>query len=204
MGEFAEASALLFILLNPFLVIVYLVDLLAELDQRRFRAVLTRAGLISSAVFVFFALLGDAVFERLIQTEFASFQIFGGIVFLLIGLRFVFHGNVAIQGLRGTSQQVAGAIAMPILIGPGTISAAVVIGKRLSPCLAGLAVISAVTVCIGVMLGLKALHDFVKPRNGALVHRYVEIAGRVTALVVGAISIEMIMRGIGFWVERFR
>ena len=65
--------------------------------------------------------------------EFVFFQIFGGIVFLLIGLQFVFRGPNAIEILRGEPDYLAGAFAMPVLIGPGTLSASVVVGNRLSP-----------------------------------------------------------------------
>ena len=62
---------------------------------------LLRAGAISIVVFYFFAILGDTVFSEIVQVEFASFQIVGGIIFLLIGLQFVFRGPQAIKILRG-------------------------------------------------------------------------------------------------------
>jgi len=86
MTAFFNSTALLLVLLNPFLLIIYLTDVVQKLDQRRFNGVVVRAGLIALAVFVVFALLGDAIFVRFMQVQFASFQIFGGIVFLLIGL----------------------------------------------------------------------------------------------------------------------
>jgi multiple antibiotic resistance protein len=203
MTDYLRSAALLLVLLNPFLVIVYLVDLVEKLDRGQFMRVLIRAGLISSVVFCLFAILGDAVFSSVIQAEFASFQIFGGIVFLLIGLQFVFRGPKAIEILQGESQHVAGAIAMPVMIGPGTISASVVIGQRQTPLAATIIVVLTVIASIIVMLALKGLHDFVRPRNEPLVQRYVEIAGRITALFVGTVSVEMIMQGVRAWAEKF-
>ena len=95
MTDFIRAVALLLALLNPFLVIVYLLDVVQTLDRSAFRRVLLRAALIAGVVFGCFALAGDAIFSGIIQAEFASFQIFGGIVFLLIGLQFVFRGPTA-------------------------------------------------------------------------------------------------------------
>jgi small neutral amino acid transporter SnatA (MarC family) len=203
MAESIRSAALLLVLLNPFLVIVYLVDLVEKLDRRQFNLVLIRAGLISSAVFCAFVFLGDAVFSSVIQAEFASFQIFGGIVFLLIGLQFVFRGPKAIEILQGESQHVAGAVAMPVMIGPGTISASVVIGERHEPVVAAIIVVAAVVVSIFVMTGLKTLHDFVRPRNEGLVQRYIEIAGRITALFVGTVAVQMIMQGVRTWIAKF-
>jgi multiple antibiotic resistance protein len=57
-----------------------------------FRRVLLNAGFISFLVFAFFAWTGDLVFTDLLQVNFASFLIFGGTIFLFIGLRFVLAG----------------------------------------------------------------------------------------------------------------
>ena len=190
-------------LLNPFLVVVYLIDVMQKLGQREFRHVLLRACIFASGVFCLFAILGDAVFSEIVQVEFASFQIFGGIIFLLIGLQFVFHGPQAIEILRGESEHLAGAIAMPVLIGPGTIGASVIIGKRLDPLMACTAILFAVTISVTIMLLLKLLHDITRPRRERLVQRYIEIIGRITALYVGTVSVEMIMQGVRTWVGKF-
>lgn len=203
MGQFLGSGSLLLALLNPFLLVVYLIDLFHKVDKAEFRKILFRAGIIAATVFCAFAVLGDAIFSRIIQAEFASFQIFGGLIFVLIGLQFVFQGPTAIEILRGESAHVAGAIAMPILIGPGTISAAVIIGERHPPLPACLVVLSAVALSLLIVFLLKGLHDYVRPRREALIERYVEIAGRITALYVGTVAIEMIMQGMRSWVSTF-
>ncbi len=203
MTELIQSTALLLILLNPFLVIIYLVDMVEKLEGRIFARVLVRAGVIAGIVFCCFAVVGDAVFSRVMHAEFASFQIFGGVVLLLIGLQFVFRGPTAIEALRGESEHLAGAIAMPVLIGPGTISASVILGKRHDPVAACLAIVIAVAISIALMVVLKAAHDYVRPRNARLVQRYTEVAGRITALYVGTISIDMVMQGMRVWIEKF-
>jgi small neutral amino acid transporter SnatA (MarC family) len=202
MSNFLHSITLLLILLNPFLVIVYLIELVQDLDTKVFSSVLIRGGLIASAIHIIFALLGDAAFSRLLHAEFASFQIFGGIVFLIVGVNFMLKGNQAIEALRGPPEHIAGSIAMPILVGPATVSASVLMGKTLSPVLAVLGVLVAVGGSVVVVISLKMLHDWVKPRNETLVQRYIEIAGRVTALIVGIYAVEMIMQGATVWVER--
>jgi len=202
MTELFQSATLLLILLNPFLVIIYLVDMVEKLAWREFARVLIRAGLVAGTVFCCFAILGDAIFSSIVHAEFASFQIFGGVVLLLIGLQFVFRGPTAIEVLRGESEHLAGAIAMPVLIGPGTISASVILGEGNDPLSACVAVLLAVTTSILLMLALKAGHDYIRPRKARLVQRYVEVAGRITALYVGTVSIDMIMQGIRVWAEK--
>ena len=202
MPDFIESFTLLLVLLNPFLTIIYLTDVVEKLDRVTFAKVLARAGLIASGVFCAFALAGDAAFRTFMRADFASFQIFGGVVLLLIALQFVFKGPTAIEILRGDSEHLSGAIAMPVLIGPGTISGGVVIGERLNPIYACAAIVLAVGLCIGIIALLKLLHDYVKPRNEGLIRRYIEVAGRITALFAGTIAVEMIMTGLGTWIER--
>ena len=201
--SFFESMLLLLILLNPFLLIVYLLDLVQDLERKEFARVVVRAGIISSCVFFVFALAGDAVFTKLLQAHFESFQIFGGIVFLLIGIQFVFSGHQAMSKIRGAPEHIAGSIALPIMIGPGTVSASILAGTQLPALMACAAILIAMIITVSTMIVLKATHDKVKPRNEKLIERYVEISGRITALVIGTYSIEMIMQGLKSWTQYF-
>lgn len=203
-GAFVESVLLLLVLLNPFLLAVYLVELFRSLDFGAFVRVLVRAAIIASSIFAIFALAGDAVFSRLLQARFASFQVFGGIIFLLVGIRFVLTGTATIEGLRGKPEHVAGAIAMPFMVGPGTVGASVMAGGRLAPLAAVCAVAIAVVLTMLTLVGLKIAFDRMRGRSDALVQRYVEVVGRVSALVVGTFAVEMIMRGLGGWIPTIR
>jgi hypothetical protein len=54
-----------------------------------------------------------------------------------------------------------------------------------------------------IMLGLKRIHDHVRPRREPLVERYISIAGRIMALFVGTVSVQMIMQGVRTWIAKF-
>ena len=49
---------------------------------------------------------------------------------------------------------------------------------------------------------LKKIHDIVRKKKEALIQRYIEIAGRITALFVGSVAIEMIMQGVKSWLDK--
>lgn len=142
-STFVESTLLLLVLLNPFLMSVYLLDLIESLERSTFRRVLVLASIISTTVFVLFAVAGDTIFSRVLQMRFASFLIFGGTLFLIIAIRYVMIGVDAIRSHRGSTDHIAGSIALPFMIGPGTISANVVAGSRLS---VGWAVLSIILV----------------------------------------------------------
>jgi small neutral amino acid transporter SnatA (MarC family) len=196
-----SSALLLFALLNPFLMSIYLLDLITELPRAVFVRVLARDALISALVFSVFAWGGDAIFSGVLQVRFASFQVFGGIIFLAIGLRFVFKGADAMRTIRGQPEHLAGSIAMPFMIGPGTLSASVVVGARLPVPDAIGVIFATLAVTVALVAAIKLAHDLLKERNARLVDRYIEIVGRVSALLIGTFAVEMIFEGIGGWLE---
>lgn len=204
MNAFTESLLLVFVLLNPFIMSIYLLELVKGLDPGAFSRPLLRAGVISFVVFALFALTGDMIFETVFQIHFRSFLIFGGITFLIIGVRLILGVGAPIETLRPESGQVSGSIAMPFIVGPGTISASVLAGSRLSPVAAIAAIGIAITAALLAIIAFKVLHDFVQQHNEQLIHRYVEIAGRVTALFTGSFAVEMILKGIESWMEQLQ
>lgn len=201
MAELLKASTLLFVLLNPFLMSIYLLDLVQGLEPRHFTRVLTRAGIISGAVFIVFAWFGDRIFTDVLNVRFASFLIFGGIIFLIVGVRFVMAGSDSLRPMRGQPEYLAGSVAMPFMIGPATVSASILIGSRLPPLAASAAVVLALLLVVAAIVGFKWLHDFVKTRNERLIERYIDIVGRITALVIGTYAVEMILQGVETWLR---
>lgn len=194
--EFAKSALLLFVVLNPFALSVYLIDMLQKRSLRTVAGVLSRATIISGAVFTLFAWGGDRIFSDVLQVRFAAFQIFGGLVFVVIALRFMVFGGEALITLRGEPEHLAGTIAMPFMIGPGSVSAAVVAGARLPIGLAVLAILSALAATLLGLVGLKGILDHLRERNSRLIERYADLTSRVAALLIGTIAVEMVLDGI--------
>jgi small neutral amino acid transporter SnatA (MarC family) len=196
MEPYLRSFFLFFALFNPFLMSIYLLELIRGLPTQTFARVLIRGSIISTCVFILFAWGGETFFRDYLQVRFASFQIFGGIVFLLIGLRYVFVGAGAVSDLsRSTPDNLAGSIAMPIMIGPGTVSASVVIGTRLPILGAATVIAGTLTLTVLILVSLKILHDRLKYRHAALTDRYVDLVGRMSALLIGTIAMDMIVTG---------
>jgi small neutral amino acid transporter SnatA (MarC family) len=192
---------LLFALLNPFLMSVYLLDLITDLPREMFVKVLARGALVSALVFSLFAWTGDAIFSDVLHVRFASFQVFGGIIFLAIGVRFVFSGADAMRTMRGQPEHIAGSIAMPFMIGPGTVSASVVVGARLPVADAVMVIFATLAATVALVAAIKLAHDYLMERNARVVDRYIEIVGRISALLIGTFAVEMIFEGVGTWLE---
>lgn len=198
-SQFVRSTTLLVVLLNPFLMSIYLLDLIKSLDQRLFSSVLVRGSIVATLVFWGFAVGGDAVFSQVLQVRFASFLIFGGVLFVLIALKFAQSGPDSLSQLRGKPEHVAGSIAMPFMVGPATVSASVLTGARLPLVWALASIGSAMLLTVLGLLALKRLHGWVQERNEALVERYTDIVGRASALLIGSIAVDMIINGIELW-----
>jgi len=194
--ELLRSASILFVLLNPFLMSIYLISLIRDLTFKEFMTVMIRAHIISGVVFIIFAMAGESVFENVFSVRFASFLIFGGLVFLLIGIRSIFSGRTVLFETRGNPEHIAGSVAMPFMIAPGTLSASILIGSSHTGGDTGIAVILAMLAsAISIML-FKYIHDNLKTRNERLLNRYVEVVGRVVALFTGTYATEMIIRGV--------
>ena len=66
MNDFVNIIILMFMLLNPFLLIVYLSDIIRKRSARDFSYFVAVAGVISATVFIVFAFAGDVIFTRLL------------------------------------------------------------------------------------------------------------------------------------------
>lgn len=201
MEFFLENSLLLFVLLNPFIMSVYLLDLIKGLEFRVFIQHLVRAAIISLVVFLLFAWGGMQVFQNVFQVRFESFLIFGGIIFLIVGARLILGAGPPVEAINPNREGISAAIAMPFIIGPGTISASVLTGSRLEPMMAALAITLGLVAAMAALVFIKWLHDHVRTRNETLVHRYTEVAGRATALFIGTFAIDMILNGAERWLN---
>jgi len=199
MDIFTKTFLLFLVLLNPFTLSIYLLEVIKAFDFFRFSKLLLWTSFISLLAFIGFALVGEALFEKIFQVRFASFQIFGGITFLIIGIRLILGMGPPMEALRADSSQLSGAIAMPLIVGPGTISASVLAGSRLDLVFASLCIGLALSVAILAILLFKFIHDHALRHNEAYLQRYISIAGRVTALFTGSFAIELIFKGIGGW-----
>ncbi|ENW93406.1 MarC family protein [Acinetobacter sp. NIPH 298] len=195
-SSYVHAFALFFALLNPFLMSVYMVGIIRNTDVTVFNKALIQGSLIAFIVFVLFAWGGENIFSRYLNVRFESFQIFGGLIFLVIGYRYVFQGADTIGEMRGAPEHLAGTIAMPFMIGPGTISAAVVTGVTL-PFTAAVAVI-AVTLFLtcSILILMKYGHDHLRYKHAKYIDRYFDIVGRLAALLIGTIAVDMIVNGV--------
>lgn len=196
LSTYINSFALFFSLLNPFLMSIYMIGLIRHTETNVFNKGLIQGALIAYVVFLLFAWGGEAIFSKYLNVRFESFQIFGGLIFLVIGYRYVFQGADTIGEIRGAPEHLAGTIAMPFMIGPGTISAAVVTGMSMSIGEAALVIGLTLFLSCGILILMKFSHDRLRYKHAKYIDRYFDIVGRLSALLIGTIAVDMIVTGV--------
>lgn len=195
-SPFISTFILFFSLLNPFLMSIYMIGLIRHTETRVFNKALIQGSLIAYVVFLLFAWGGEAIFNRYLNVRFESFLIFGGLIFLVIGYRYVFQGADTIGEMRGAPEHLAGTVAMPFMIGLGTISAAVVTGMSMSLLEAAIVIALVLFVSCSVLIAMKFSHDHLRYSHAKYIDRYFDIVGRLAALLIGTIAVDMIVNGV--------
>ncbi|HAV7144346.1 MarC family protein [Acinetobacter baumannii] len=195
-SPFISTFILFFSLLNPFLMSIYMIGLIRHTETRVFNKALIQGSLIAYVVFLLFAWGGEAIFNRYLNVRFESFLIFGGLIFLVIGYRYVFQGADTIGEMRGAPEHLAGTVAMPFMIGPGTISAAVVIGMSMPLLEAAIVIALVLFVSCSVLIAMKFSHDHLRYSHAKYIDRYFDIVGRLASLLIGTIAVDMIVNGV--------
>lgn len=184
------------VLLNPFALFIYLQPISRELATWTFMKVIIRASLLSLAIFIFFAFSGEYIFSEILQIRFDAFRIFGGVVFFIIAVMYIVHGRKAIIEMREDLHELANEIALPFIVGAGTISYSVIIGHRFMMMKASLMLLVIMTinaVCIYILLSIRAV---LASRMKNAFDRVMGMLMRMIGFFVGAIGVDMVITGI--------
>jgi multiple antibiotic resistance protein len=182
-------------ILNPFALSLYLTGVMEDLGRRDFNLVLWRASLMSLAVFCVFALAGETFLITLLGVNPYALRMFGGVVFFVVAYGYVTRGYMAAEMLRGTLDELPSAIALPFMIGAGTLTESILIGKRHPPGIGLAVIVLDVLVCFLLVAGFKIVKDHVSRVRERVFNRYVNILARINGLLIGAISTDMIIDG---------
>jgi multiple antibiotic resistance protein len=185
------------ILMNPFAQFLYLKSVADELDVPTFTRVYGKASLMSFIIYIIFAKAGDALFTEFFSIRFESFKIFGGIIIFSYAFLFILTGAKSMVRLKENLDDLASEIALPFIVGAGTIYLSILIGKNTPNIAVATVIIGAVMLINFLTVVLFALikEQFKKKRRIAF-DKLVSIAMRLNGFFMGAIGVHMVMDGL--------
>jgi multiple antibiotic resistance protein len=185
------------VLLSPFALFLYLRPVMKELSNQDFIKLLFKATIISFLIFFVFLLTGDFIFKQVLNIHFEAFRIFGGIIIFSIAYLFIVKGHKAFFQLKGNLDDLAAEIALPFLVGAATISLTILMGNEFSITIGSMLLILILSINFFSILFLKLLRDRIKIKKMKVAFdKNMEILLRLNGFFVGAIGINMIIRGI--------
>lgn len=189
-GSFASALILLLLVTDPLGNIPIFVAALRTVPPRRKARVILRECLIAFAILLLFMFFGNRFMDALGLSD-TSLAISGGVILFLIAIRMVFPVPEGIFGAAPGGEPFIVPLAIPALAGPSALATVLLLVSRdpgrLFEWIAALAV--AIAVCAIVLVFSESLQK-------RLGERVVIAFERLMGLVLTAISIEMILKGL--------
>ncbi len=190
-----QAIVRFLIFMNPIALFLYLVPLKREMNMKKFANIVGRATLISYLIYLVFAVSGERVFQAL-SVNFESFRIFGGIVVTSLSLVFIIQGKKSLISTQGELNRIAAEIALPFMVGAGTIALSIIVGRNLGAAGASFAIFVVMFLTFAIIVLLGAFRSALNKRAKATFDQNADILLRLNSFVIGAIGIDMTVTGI--------
>jgi multiple antibiotic resistance protein len=186
----AKATLALFIIVDPFGNIPVFIGLTEKIDVGQRRRVFRSATLTGFVLLVIFALAGQQILT-FFGISLYSFMIAGGILLLIIAIKLLIEGEW--WNPEGSLESLSAVpIAVPLLVGPGAITATILNLQEFG------IVVTLVAVVI-VFLIVWVVMRAVEPVNKVLGKSGSQIIARVMALFIAAIAVQYILTGITYY-----
>jgi multiple antibiotic resistance protein len=185
------------VMLNPFALFLYLEPIRKDLKHREFMTVIFKATLISLTVCLLFFYSGEFIFKSIFQIEFDSFRIFGGIIIFSYAYFFIIKGQKALIMIKENLDDLASEIALPFMVGAGTISLSILLSQKQTP-MVGTGILAIVFLINFLSIFfLKKLRDsFDRRKFKTAFDKNMEVLLRLNGFFIGAIGINMVLTGI--------
>ncbi|VVE67689.1 membrane protein [Pandoraea captiosa] len=193
---FASATVLLLLITDPFGNIPIFVNALKNVPAARRPRVIVREVLIAFAILLIFMLVGER-FLRMMSLTDLSLQLAGGIVLFLIALRMIFPRPDS-GSLPDAGEPLIVPLAIPALAGPSALATVMLLVSQQPGRM--LEWITALSVTMLVCAVVLLLADRIERWLGS---RVVAAFERLMGLILVAISVEMILKGVKVFVHQF-
>ncbi len=196
-----NAFATLFVAIDPIGMLPVLLALTRGADARRRRRIAARGTLIGGGVLFAFALLGDALLD-LLGIGLPAFRVAGGLMLLAIAFEMVFERRgerrsrsaTEARGDPGHDDVAVFPLAIPLIAGPGAITAVVLLMGRHQGDLLGQATVLVVLAAVLALSFVIFLLAF--PIERLLGATGTTVASRLLGILLAALAVQFILDGI--------
>ncbi len=186
-------------LVNPVQKIFVITSLQNQFTDKELRYLSSKSSLTAFIILVFFLFLGQLIFTYVFHIELYAFQVTCGVVLFYNGITGLQKGvflqldqNIRLADLSAVP------IAMPMIAGPATITAAVTFPAHYGKAVTVVAIFLALSVNLLLMLFAKHIGKVLTRYN------FMNALIRITGLIVATIGVQMIFTGISNFIHTIR
>lgn len=183
-------------LVNPIQKVLIVTSLQERFSREELRYISVKSTITAFLILVFFLYLGELTFSYVFRVELYSFQITCGAVLMYNGLSGLLKGfflkvdeHIKIADLTTVP------IAIPMIAGPATITAAVTFPIQYSRWITILAIFLALAVNLFFMLKAQRIGNFLIKYN------FMNPLIRIIGLIVATIGLQMVFDGITLFIR---
>lgn len=189
-------ALLMLVIVNPFAQMLYLSNLMNQTTTREFTGIFIQGTIMTMLICLLVAFVGEILLFRIFQVSLPAMRIFGGLINLQLTHAYIMGGPEGIKLFRGDVTHLAQQIALPIMVGAGVVWVSMRIGEAHPPPLVIAIICSVLLLNAVLVLGYQMAFKNARGSGETLLVKYFGIAMRFNALLIGAVSIEMIIGGI--------
>ncbi|WP_340114963.1 MarC family protein [Maribellus mangrovi] len=187
----------LIVMLNPFALFLYLEPIRKDLDHKQFIRVILKASFISLMICYAFFFSGEFLFDKVFAIDFESFRVFGGIIIFSYAYFFIVKGQRALIMIKEDLDNLASEIALPFMVGAGTISLTILTSYRHSTWIGVLVLLIVFSINFISIYLLTIFRNAIEGKRLKTAYdKNMEILLRLNGFFIGAIGINMILTGI--------
>ena len=202
-GTLLHDATTLFVVVNPFAVIPHYLSLTRDMTREERLRIAARACIVATIILVAFIFVGEIVLQGL-KVELTAFRIAGGLLLLIIAFRMVLETRAAPTPPEGEERMGIAVfpLATPLLAGPGSIIAAVLLTENAvftipEQAITGLVVVA---ICALAFLVLAAA-DLLQRVLGTT---GTSVMSRIFGLVLSALAMQTILDGLRPYIQSLR
>lgn len=196
--SFASAVVILLLVMDPVGNIPLFLALLRDVDPVRRRMIIARECAIAFAVLLGFVFLGKPMLDLLGLSD-SSLNIAGGVILFLIALRMIFRHPEGVFGAELAGEPFIVPLAIPSIAGPTALATVVLMASGAPERM--LEWIFALSIAMAATLALLLFAERISKLIG---ERGLLAVERLMGLILTAIAVEMLLRGIEAFVRQLQ
>lgn len=185
-----ESALLLFLVIDPFGNLPFVMAVLSGSEKAHYRRVILRETVLALLVLIIFALAGEALLGYL-SIERASLMVAGGVILFLISVKMIFQSAKDVFAGDYSHDSFLFPIAIPCLAGPSAITTVMILRSQQQTELFGLflALFAVLLATFFIFLLAHKLNDWLGEKG-------IRAVEKLMGLLLNLVAVNMMMIGI--------